>query len=150
MVHKRFFITLWFCLIFCTPLITAVSCTTLDAVRTQNRERLNKLEVGMFKQKVLEIMGTETIKTYVTSGWSWLLLRPNVPSGTINNPYRSETYNTDKGTLEVLYYYTDEKAADGAVTDDELTPIVFKEGVLIGWGWGAIEDVEEKYEIRIR
>ena len=66
------------------------------------------------------------------------------------NPYRSEILQGSNETFEVLYYYTDVKKADGAITDDELTPLVFKDKKLIGWGWSFLGQNIEKYEIRIR
>jgi len=46
----------------------------------------------------------------------------------ITNPYCSETLKGKDGyTYEVLFYYTDIKKQDGAITDDELTPLVFKD-----------------------
>lgn len=42
------------------------------------------------------------------------------------------------------------KRDDGAITDDELTPLVFDDGKLMGWGSGFLEVDIQKYEIRIR
>lgn len=109
---------------------------TVDQVRATNRENLKQLSIGMNKSDVLTIMSTETIKT-----------RSN---RTINNPYRSEILKGKDKTLEVLYYYTDLKKADNAITDDELTPLVFDSGKLIGWGWSFLDDSIQKYEIRIK
>lgn len=69
---------------------------------------------------------------------------------TYNNPYRSEFLVGSKETLEILYYYTDLKRRDGAVTDDELTPLVFKDGKLMGWGHSLLDESIKKYEIRFR
>jgi hypothetical protein len=69
---------------------------------------------------------------------------------TINNPYRTEMYPTAAHRFEILFYYTDVKSSDDAITDDELTPLVMKDGVLDGWGWSYVKDVSAKYEIRIR
>ena len=52
--------------------------------------------------------------------------------------------------FEVIYYVTDVKNDDGAITDDELTPLVFDEGNLIGWGWSFLQNNVQKYEIRMR
>ena len=110
-------------------------CATVDSIRADNRQNLIKLSMGMSKAEVLNTMGTKTI-------WA--------EGTTINNPYRSETLQGKDKTLEVLYYYTDIKRADGAITDDELTPIVFDNGKVIGWGWSFLEDNKNKYEIRVR
>jgi len=72
-----------------------------------------------------------------------------------NNPYRSEILQGKDKTFEVLYYYTDIKNYDAwygmkGIADDELTPLVFDEGKLIGWGWSYLEANVKKYEIRMR
>jgi hypothetical protein len=69
----------------------------------------------------------------------------------ISNPYRNETVRSASGTsAEVLYYYTDLKHADGAITDDELTPIVLEEDRVVGWGWSFVDQSVQRYEIRMR
>jgi hypothetical protein len=68
----------------------------------------------------------------------------------LSNPFRTETLRGERDTLEVFFYYTDVKRSDGAITDDELTPLVFKEGRLIGWGQGFLSESIQKYELRIR
>ena len=129
-------------LIICLGL---TGCASLNTVRTTNRENLIKLNIGMMKQKVMEIMGTERKITYQFAG----ILTP-FTAHAINNPYRSEVLQGKDKTFEVLYYYTDIKKRDGAITDDELLPIVFDENKLIGWGWSFLQDNINKYEIRIR
>lgn len=125
--------------------LVLIGCVfTSESVRSMNRTRLNQLQLGMNKQEVLKIMGTRTIQTYSGSPLS------NYPDMKINNPYRSEAYTSNNRSVLILYYYTDQKRSDNAVTDDELTPIVFEDAVLVGWGWSYINDVEKKYEIRIR
>jgi hypothetical protein len=96
----------------------------------------------MAKDEVLKIMGTKTTKAY--RGWDGGFV------DVINNPYRSEVLQGKNKTLEVLYYYTDKKKADDAITDDELTPLVFDNGKLIGWGWSFLQENIQKYEIRWR
>lgn len=89
-------------------------------IRLYNREQLMNMELGMDRNMVLETMGSETFSTDVA----------------INNPYRIEMFQPEEGvTIEVLYYYTDVKGDDNAITDEELTPIVLVNGEVIGWGW---------------
>ena len=121
-------------LLLCLGLI---GCASLSGVRTMNRENLLKLSIGLTKQKVLNVMGTKSFETYT--------------DGRINNPYRSEILSSKEGkTFEVLYYYTDIKRTDDAITDDELTPLVFDNGKLIGWGWSFLQDNVQRYELRMR
>ena len=63
----------------------------------------------------------------------------------MKRPYRSETLSLSNGKrLELLYYHTDLKTPDGAVTDDELTPVVLIEGKVIGWGWILVRRFKEE------
>lgn len=48
-----------------------------------------------------------------------------------------ESYIEDDKLKEV-YFFRSRSFADGLVTDDEFTPYVFEEGVLIAIGWTAI------------
>lgn len=96
-------------------LIICGCATHAESVRTENRENLLRLTVGMKKFEVLQIMGTQTYET-------------------INNPYKVETPRGDNGELyEVLFYHTELKNKDDLIEDDELTPIVFLDNRLIGW-----------------
>jgi hypothetical protein len=94
---------------------------TIDLLRAQNTGNLAKLTVGLRKETAMEMMGTEASKGV----FMW-----------IDNPYRSETLmGKDGKNYEVLHYYTDLKQRDDRITDDELTPLVFHDGKLIGWGY---------------
>ena len=98
---------------------------TGDLLRTQNAENIKKLTAGMRKDVVLELMGTEPSKSL----FMW-----------IDNPHRSETLTGKDGKIyEVLYYYTDLKQRDDKITDDELTPLVFENQKLIGWGYSFLD-----------
>lgn len=120
------------------------SCTTpqdmWDQARVANRSKLIQLHPGMSRDTVLGVMGTQPM--YVRD------VRSIVQ--TINNPYRTEMYHAADHRFEILLYYTDLKSGDGAITDDELTPLVMVDGVLDGWGWSYLKDVSAKYEIRLR
>ena len=124
--------------VFFVLVVGFVSCVTDQTaiIRTENRENLAKLEVGTDKAEVLEIMGTET-----KSGSSM---------GPINNPYRTGTMKgNNEEVYEILYYYTDVTDLDGAITDDELTPLVLEDGKLIGWGWSFIDEDLQKLQVEV-
>ena len=90
-------------------ILSAISCTSPGKIRERNRNNLSRLTLDMSRQQVLTVM---------------------------KRPYRSETLSLSNGKrLELLYYHTDLKTPDGAVTDDELTPVVLIEDKVIGWGW---------------
>ena len=89
----------------------------------------------MTKAQVLQTMGTNVYKT---------------SNGTINNPYKTEILKEGENIYEVVFYYTDYKKSDNLITDDELTPIVFSDGVLIGYGWMFVDDNITKVKLDIR
>jgi hypothetical protein len=120
--------------------VLAAGCTSsLDRVRTANRRNLLKLSVGMTKEQATAVMGHK-------SGGGWF------GEPTVNSPYKSEILQGEGKTFEVLYYYTDVKsviytANPATITDDELTPLVFDNGKLIGWGASFLDSNIKKYKI---
>jgi hypothetical protein len=53
----------------------------------------------------------------------------------LQNPHRTATFEAGEHAWEVFFYYTHLVRDDGFVTDDELTPVVLRDGVLVGRGW---------------
>ena len=133
-------------LLFCGLMLPG--CASMEGVRAKNRESLVRLSRGMTKPEVLNAMGTKSIKT---GGGTLGMLTLGLPPGQkVTNPWRVEMYEAGGSNWEILFYYTDVKRRDGAITDDELTPLVLKDGKLDGWGWTYLTDVAGKYEIRLR
>jgi hypothetical protein len=54
-----------------------------------------------------------------------------------------------RGSLLLHFYCIDQQEFDGAITDDELTPLVIEDGVLAGWGWNFLDQNLEKYRIEL-
>jgi hypothetical protein len=113
----------------------------------------------MTKAEVLETMGTDSVQTYKKSalpsnkGSKKISdeMRAVYRAERINNPFRAEASHTADGVyFEVLLYYTDTLNVDGAITDDELTPIVIEDGVLVGWGWVFYDQNVGEYRIELR
>jgi len=97
-----------------------------EQVQSENRAKLFRLEPGQTRQQVLEEMGTEPQK------YNKGVFRSD---GVVPNPYDSETHVKGGGEIEILYYATNVKNNDGVITNDELTPLVLVDGILVGWGW---------------
>ncbi len=122
--------------VVCVVFVLIAGCTSsLDRVRTANRRNLQKLSVGMTKKQALATMGHKR-------GGGWF------GEPTVNSPYKSEILPSGDKTFEVLYYYTDAKNAiyianPATIKDDELTPLVFDNGKLIGWGADFLEDIKK-------
>lgn len=109
---------------------------TPKQVREMNKEKLNELEIGMSENVVLMMMGHKAIKI------------GSAPF-TIENPFKTEIYTDDVDVYKILYFYTDLVKRDGFITDEELTPIIFKNNKLIGWGrdvWKKIVKAKEFIE----
>lgn len=123
--------------------------TRMDRFRAKNRTNLIYLHRGMPRDSVLTLMGVNQVEISNTFDYT-SQDRHGHRTWTLNNPHRTETMAGERDTLEVLYYYTDIKRQDGAITDDELTPLVLREGILIGWGNGFLDESIVKYEVRIR
>ena len=58
-----------------------------------------------------------------------------------SSPDFSETFQSDNKTYKILYYRTHSKHSDGETSKDECTPLVFENGVLIGWGEHAVQSL---------
>ncbi len=123
-------------------LLVLVGCASMDnlvKLRYENRKKLMEIKIGMTKEQAMAIMGTKSLKDDAASY-----------QRTADNPYRSETLQGKDKTLEAVFYYTHIRRLDAAITDDELTPLVFDNGKLIGWGWGFLNNQIKKYGIRPR
>ncbi len=56
---------------------------------------------------------------------------------TIPNPYRAELVKGPNGSYTVEYYVARVIVPDGTINDTELTPLIFKDGLLVSIGWDA-------------
>lgn len=114
-------------LVLLTLCILMAGCASpLDKVRKNNRKGLLKLSAGMTKEQALKVMGK--------AGGGGFFGEPAVKS-----PYKSETLRSNGKTFEMFYYYTDINSRihisnPGTIRDKDLTPLVFENDILIGWG----------------
>ncbi len=72
-----------------------------------NNDNIADLKLGQSLEKVRAIMGT---------------------------PRFNEAFKTDDESVQVLFYRTQHLHSDGETTKDECTPLIFKDGVLVGFG----------------
>jgi hypothetical protein len=85
------------------------------------RRNLDKLEVGMAKSEILNIMGS---------------------------PYQREVFiGKDGQPVEVLLYQTKFVGLLNPPSDRDLTPVVLKNNYLVGWGRNFY-DQSKRYEIK--
>ncbi|MCA9401048.1 MAG: hypothetical protein KC713_05440 [Candidatus Omnitrophica bacterium] len=91
---------------------------------------LEKIENGMTRQQVLEIVGKDMKIGYVKSENALELFDPII----IPNPYREEVFSIGGKDYYASYIITRIEQADGMVSEDELTPLIFEDDILIGRG----------------
>ena len=59
----------------------------------------------------------------------------------LGNPEFSEAIRREDQDYQVLRYRTHHRHSDGETTEDETTPLVFEDGVLIGWGESVVSSI---------
>ncbi len=97
-----------------------------------NENALKEVQEGMTATQVHEIMGQELVIGYTFVSGSYRPL-------TVPNPYKLETIKA--GGYMIEYYIDAIRRPDGIVSDDELMPLVFKDGKLIGRGWPLVNSL---------
>ena len=111
-----------------------------------NQANLLKVDIGVTKTKVLEVMGgVQKIQTYIST--SFITKKESI---IINNPYNRE-FKTDSAgnTIEILWYYTNIKKADGDITKEQQTPIVLDKNAVVGLGWDFYEGYAKRKGVTI-
>ena len=100
-----------------------------------NASALKQITLGMTQPQVHQIMGETIIigYNYQDSGHG-----ASVPL-TLKNPYKTSESEDAKGKCTVEYYATRVVIPDGVVSDQELMPLKFCQGVLIAKGWDKIK-----------
>lgn len=88
-----------------------------DDMHWEDREEYNsiqigKLELGTSHKEIIELLGSPDI---------------------------SEAKMVDETKLQVMFYRTQHVKSDGITSQDECTPLLFKNDVLIGFGANAYE-----------
>ena len=91
-----------------------------------NESGFKAIQDGQTIDEVHKIMGTELVIGYQAQSAAYKPL-------TIPNPYKSEAGRDPKYLIE--YYIESIRQPDGVVSDNELMPLIFKDGKLIGRGW---------------
>ena len=88
-----------------------------------NEANVAKIATGMTKDEVVQIMGN---------------IQSEVRDGPINNPWKIEIH----GDLEILHYITSRHPPFMPIKAYQATPIVLKEGKVIGMGRGVLEEIK--------
>ncbi|WP_082877783.1 DUF3192 domain-containing protein [Methylomonas koyamae] len=93
---------------------------TLSELASLNQGRLARLSIGISKNEVIALMGTDMA---------------NTKDGVVNNPWIVEGFVGDDGSnYEVLYYVTRRNPPFTPVLKSITTPVVLKDGKVVSWG----------------
>lgn len=123
-----------FLIVLCMLLLAGcVSAKIKVHVADENWESLSKLSVGMTKKQASRVMRDRVdVLGGVTSNPAGASFSP---MWTIRNPYKIEAVTDKDGkSLEVRYYLTSDETDTQEISDKELTPLVFENDKLAGWG----------------
>lgn len=124
----------------------AAGCSTLmidslEQLREANRKNIAQLTLGTPRAQVEKLMGNAR-----AGGKLGDVVFGRVRHLEVRNPQREERVTgSDGAAYDVLFYYTDVKTRDDRITDDELTPLVFRGHELAGIGYGFLGKLAPKY-----
>ena len=102
-----------------------------------NRGNVQKMRVGMSREEAVAMLGGSEVHKF-----------GNVH---VQNPWRSEGFRLkeEETTVEILYYLTEHQKRWNKARDDELTPVVLENEILVGWGWSYLRRNLDRYGISI-
>ena len=120
-------IALFGSIFLCLVVVSCSYATSEDGKETvfynellgRNRSNLPRLEVGMTRADVISLMGV-----YHGSKFS--------------NPFQTEALAIGDDRYEILYYLTQTHPGFRQISIAQATPIVLKDGRLVGWGRSAL------------
>ena len=124
-------------LLGCSPLVI----DRLEQLRETNKASIAQLSAGMPRAEVERRLGNAH-----AGGKLGDVLFGRVRHLEAKNPQREERVTGPDGVpYDVLFYYTDIRTLDDRITDDELTPLVFRNHELAGIGYGFLARIVPKY-----
>lgn len=114
---------------------------SLEQLRETNKKHIVTLSIGTPRAQVERLMGDAR-----AGGKLGDVAFRRVRHLEVKNPQREERLTgLDGAAYDVLFYYTDIKTRDDKITDDELTPLVFRGHELAGIGYGFLSKLAPKY-----
>ena len=114
---------------------------SFEQLRDNNKRNIATLTVGTPRADVEKLMGDATV-----GGKAGDIVFGRLQYLEVKNPQRVERITgADGAVYDVLFYYTDFKERDDKITDDELTPLVFRGHELAGIGYGFLGKLAPKY-----
>lgn len=97
------------------------------------------LQKGLSRAEAAAALGKQVIVGYEMPDMTGKHYKPIVKE----NPLRVQTLHQGRHVYLVEFYFVGINHSDGKITDDELTPLVFEQDHLIGWGWDFLNKIKE-------
>ncbi|MCK5580065.1 MAG: DUF3192 domain-containing protein [Candidatus Omnitrophica bacterium] len=97
---------------------------------------LRQVLPGMSEKEVQTVLGGQVVVGYILNEE----IKQYNPI-TLKNPYRLEMIKKGTTEYQVHYYFVSIKQEDDKIADDELEPLVFKDGKLVGKGWAFFHSI---------
>jgi len=108
---------------------SALACETdYKELLRQNNENLARLNLGMPKPELVQLM-TEC--------------STRVKGKSFSNPFKIDAWQKGPDTYEVMYYLTRRYQKFTPVRESQTTPVVLKNGQVVGWGRAALADLKD-------
>ncbi len=125
----------FFLLIICFFIVGCASVAQMETpsvsvLEEKSLTNIDRVHIGMTSEEVANLMGDQLKIGYKET-------EPNsgmIEDITITNPYKTENLKVKNKDYQIVYYYTMVKHADNMITNDELTPVIFKDGQVVGKG----------------
>jgi hypothetical protein len=115
---------------------------SVEQLRETNKQRIAQLSVGMPRAQVEKLLGDAR-----AGGRLGDVAFGRLRHLEVKNPQREERITgTDGAVYDVLFYYTELKTRDDKITDDELTPLVFRAHELAGIGYPFLAKLAPKFK----
>ena len=111
---------------------------TREDMTTRPVSSIDEVKAGMAVQEMERIMGESLIIGYKKSETTQGAFEPV----TIPSPHKSEQLTVNGDSYRIDYYYTGVYKPDGIISEEELTPVVIKDGVVQAKGWSARQEIE--------
>jgi len=105
---------------------------------SRNKNNLGRLKTGMSISDVLRIMG---IKDMEVNYYERLFV--------LRQPWKELKVQKQSGEIyRIFFYLTDIGEEQYVINEDEFTPIVVKDHILLGWGHDTLDEVLNKLVVK--